>query len=207
MKLLFSKFLFLFLVAELFAQKEQHTIYVASISWHTGLLIPGEALPDSIWPGRTNFSQFEYLEIGWGDRDFYQHPKFNLWFAAKAIFWPTKTALHVFPLKDEAISMNYLGKVVQLQVTDEELRALADFVLSSFQYTEQGKLIPLKDGIYANSQFFAGAKKYFFPKNSNVWAAKSLKKAGFKFAPILFQTTEMVLNRADNFGKIVHKKD
>ena len=188
--------------------EKRHTIYVASISWHTGIIVPGYSIPDSLWPVQHNFSKFDYLEIGWGDRDFYQHPKFNLWYIIKAALWPTPTALHVLPLKEENIEINYIDtKVVKLKITQKELNDLSHFLVSQFELNEQGKVIPLNEGFYINSQFFAGSGKYYFPKNSNVWAAKALKTAGFSFTPIFYQTTGMVVNKADNFGKVVVDKD
>ncbi len=188
--------------------EKRHTIYVASISWHTGIIVPGYSIPDSLWPVQHNFSKFDYLEIGWGDRDFYQHPKFNLWYIIKAVLWPTPTALHIVPLKEENIEINYIDtKVVKLKITQKELNDLSHFLVSQFELNEQGKVIPLNEGFYINSQFFAGSGKYYFPKNSNVWAAKALKTAGFSFTPIFYQTTGMVVNKADNFGKVVVDKD
>jgi len=188
--------------------EKRHTIYVASISWHTGIIVPGYSIPDSLWPVQHNFSKFDYLEIGWGDRDFYQNQNFNLWFAFKATLWPTATVLHVLPLPKENIELNYLGtKMVELEVTSKELDNLTCFLVSQFELNEQGKVIPLNEGFYINSQFFAGSGKYYFPKNSNVWAAKALKTAGFSFTPIFYQTTGMVVNKADNFGKVVVDKN
>ena len=184
--------------------EEKHTIYVASISWHTGIIVPGYSIPESIWPAQHNFSKFDYLEIGWGDRDFYQNQKFNLWFAFKAALWPTATALHVLPLPKENIELNYLGtKMVELEVTRKELDNLTCFIVSQFKLNEKQKVIPLEEGLYLNSHFFEGSSKYYLPKNSNVWAARALKKAGFSFIPVLYQTTGMVTNRADNFGIVV----
>ncbi len=186
---------------------KEHVIYVASISWHTGLIVPSYSLPDSIWPENHDYSGADYLEIGWGDRDFYQHPGFNLWFAFKAVFWPTRTTLHVLPLEDKYLADNYQStKLVQLDVSDKELEGLSEFLMSHFELNEQGKLIPDEEGIYYNSQFFAGGSTYFFPKNSNVWAATALKRAGFRYIPVLYQTTGMVVNRASRFGETVIDK-
>jgi len=202
---LLVKWIFPVLLFGLNEQKveEKHTIYVASISWHTGIIVPGYSIPDSIWPAQHNFSKFDYLEISWGDRDFYQNQKFNLWFAFKAALWPTATVLHVLPLPKENIELNYLGKMVELEVTRKELDNLTCFIVSQFKLNEQQKVIPLEEGLYLNSHFFEGSSKYYLPKNSNVWAARALKKAGFSFIPVLYQTTGMVTNRADNFGIVV----
>jgi hypothetical protein len=187
--------------------ESQHTVYVAKISWHTGLILPVYALPDSIWPDQFQPARDEYLEIGWGDRDYYTHPGFNFWYALKALFWPTPTALHILPLLERHIPDTYAStKLVKLSLSDQDLENLSHFVLSQFELNDQGKLIPVEEGLYQTSRFFAGSTKYYFPKNSNVWAAMALKRAGFKYAPVFFQTTGMVVNRADNYGELVGKE-
>lgn len=183
--------------------EEKHTIYVASISWHTGIVVPAYSLPDSIWPTGHDFSNVSYLEIGWGDRDFYQDTGFSIWYAIKAIFWPTPSVLHVNPLPENLESYYVDTKVVKMEITGKQLKDLSRYLLEHFKLNEKGKLIPLQAGIYSDSQFFAGRTKYYFPKNSNVWAARALKRAGFSITPIFYQTTGWVLNKADNFGKVV----
>lgn len=184
---------------------QKETIYVASISWHTVVVVPGYSLPDSIWPEGYDYSQAAYLEIGWGDRDFYQDLGFNLWYAIKAALWPTASVLHVNPLPGNVENYYYNTEAVRLQVTRKELEALTQYLLKHFDFNEEGKLIPLQPGIYDDSQFFAGRTSYYFPKNSNVWTAQSLRRTGFSNIPILLQTTGMVMNKADNYGERVGK--
>lgn len=185
------------------AAEEKHTIYVASISWHTGIGVPAYSLPDSIWPAGYDYSGATYLEIGWGDRDFYQHMGFNIWYAFKAIFWPTSSALHVNPLPDDIRSYYTGTKAVKIEVTEAQLNEISRYLLEQFEFNKNGRLIPLQGGIYMDSQFFAGSTKYYFPKNSNVWAARALKRAGFSMTPVFYQTTGCVVNKAANFGKVM----
>ena len=180
---------------------QNHTIYVVSISWHTGLVVPGNSLPADIWPDSLNYNDAAFLEIGWGDRDFYQTPGFDAWHATKAAFWPTTSVLHINPIPENVEAYYHFTDVVKLQVSKEQLDALSNYILSHFEYDEEGQVIPLQSGIHFDSQFFAGISSYYFPNNSNVWAARGLKRAGFRTGPILLQTTEMVLNKADNYGE------
>lgn len=183
----------------------EETIYVVSISWHTGVVVPGHCLPGSIWPQGYDYSQAAYLEIGWGDRDFYQDLSFNPWNAIKAALWPTSSVLHVNPIPENVEKYYQNSEVVRLQVTGEELDALTKYLLGHFDFNEEGKLIPLQPGIHYDSQFFAGRTSYYFPKNSNVWSARALKQAGFSNTPVLLQTTGMVIKKADNYGVRVGK--
>jgi hypothetical protein len=176
---------------------DDNSIYVAKISWHTGIVVPVYSIPDSIWPAGFKVRNYDYLEIGWGDRDYYPHPGFNLWYAVKAIFWPTATTLHVNPMIERHIPETYAGtKWAKIYLDSAGLVHLTRFLISQFEFNDQGKIIPVEKGLYPHSNFFAGSTKYYFPKNSNVWAAMALKKAGLKFIPVFYQTAGMVVNRA-----------
>ena len=170
------------------------SIYITSISWHTAIIIPATCLPDSLWPASYDYSEFEYLEIGWGDRDFYQTPGFNPWFAIKAMFWSTKSAIHIFPLQ-EFDGSYALNELIELELTVNQLKNLCSFLVGNF-VIENGKFVPLQEGFYYNSQFFAGQYAYHLPINSNVWIAKALKAAGFQICPIKYQFTEWLIRKA-----------
>ncbi len=78
---------------------EEHCeFYVSSISWHTAIIIPASTFPDSLWPSDYNFSDAGFLEIGWGEADYYPNDTFNIWYAFKSIFWPTSSVLHINPI-------------------------------------------------------------------------------------------------------------
>lgn len=179
------------------ANAQKDSIYITSISWHTALLVPAHCLPDSIWPAGYDYSQYQYLEIGWGDRDFYQTPGFNPWFALKAFLWSTPSAIHIFPINkfDGSYSLNEL---VSLKLTSGQLQDLCQYLLEQFELNEDGQLIPLQEGIYYNSQFFAGRYAYHFPINSNVWIAQALESAGFSLLPVKYQFTGWLIQRAKN---------
>src|SRR5690554_2778052 len=78
--------------------ENKHIIYLSSIGWHTGIVVPAYTLPDSLWGEKLPYADNFYLEIGWGDEDFFTHPGFNLWYAIKAVFWPTSSVLHIRPI-------------------------------------------------------------------------------------------------------------
>lgn len=49
-----------------------YPVWVVRHRWHTGLVVRREDVPADIWPERDDFPGAEYLEVGWGERDFYQ---------------------------------------------------------------------------------------------------------------------------------------
>lgn len=184
-----------------------HVIYVSSISWHTGIVIPGYALPDSLWQEGKDYSKAPYLEIGWGDKDFFTHPGFNLWYAFKAVFWPTSSALHINPIHRKVEDFYYKTDLVKIELNDDQLYQLCLFLVGEFKLDENHKIIPVAGGFYQDSNFYKGRSSYYFPNNSNVWAARSVKRAGFPIRPIWHQTTGSVLKKVAEFGELVVEGD
>ncbi len=59
-------------------QEEPQLIYVVSHGWHTGIVIKRDDVDAHFWPEKDDFPEALYLEVGWGDRDFYRTPKAGL---------------------------------------------------------------------------------------------------------------------------------
>ncbi|MEK6478655.1 DUF2459 domain-containing protein [Catalinimonas sp. 4WD22] len=182
-------------------------IYVVSQGWHSGLVIPSSCIADSLWPEKHDFSEYEHIQIGWGDKDFYQNPGFSLWYGAKAILWPTKSALQVLGLRQLSNLQYYANETVSLQISQADYSSLCEFLRTEFQLSDSAKFIPLKEGLYRNSHFFLGDKSYYFPKNSNVWTARALKQAGFDLNPIWYQSQKSLIKRMKKEGSLVYSDE
>ena len=71
------------------------TIYLASHGWHAGIVVRRADIPRGVWPQHGDFPDSEYLEVGWGDRDYYQTPDAHLGITLKAALLPTASVLHI----------------------------------------------------------------------------------------------------------------
>lgn len=210
MKDFFRFFILLFLLSPVVLKQNlcaQQNIYVSSISWHTGLVIPAASFPDSLWTAQHDFSDADYLEIGWGDADYYVHNGFHLWYAIKSMFWPTPSVLHLNAINKPVEEFYFNTRVVKIEVSDEQLRRIVHYIIQGFELDANADIIPVSKGKDPRSHFFRSRESYYFPKNSNVWAARALKEAGFPVRPFWLQTTGCVLNRARDFGKLVVEKE
>lgn len=186
---------------------EPHTIYVSSISWHTGIVVPAYSMPDSLWPEGHHYPEDSYLEIGWGEADYFPNEGFNLWYALKSAFWPTSSVLHVNPIGVHVENYYTATDVVRIEVNEAQLNQLIYYLIEEFELDGEGMAIPSEPGLQVDSYFYEGSSSYYFPNNSNVWAARALKRAGFSISPIWYQTTGWVLNKAEDFGRLVVEDD
>src|SRR5215510_9811267 len=55
-------------------QEEPKLVYVVSHGWHTGIVVKRDDVDAHLWPEKDDFPEALYLEVGWGDHDFYRTP-------------------------------------------------------------------------------------------------------------------------------------
>ena len=70
-------------------------VYLVAHGWHTGIVVRRADIPPGLWPESRDFGFAEYIEVGWGDRDFYQKRDPGVWTTLRAAFLPTSSVLHV----------------------------------------------------------------------------------------------------------------
>src|SRR5260370_40460405 len=69
-------------------------VFIVVQRWHSGVVLPRSALALAILPEVADFPGADYLEFGWGDRDYYEGKR-GAWVILKAALWPTPGVLHV----------------------------------------------------------------------------------------------------------------
>ncbi len=183
------------------AQEDKHTIYLSSLGWHTGIVIPAKSFPDSLWENGHNFADAHYLEIGWGDEDFFTQKNFDIWYAIKAVSWPTPSAIQIKPVNRKVENYYSNTEVAKIELNDEQMQGLISYFVEELELDRNGKIIPVKENSVKN--YYKSSSSYYFPKNSNVWAARALKRAGLSIRPLWYQTTGQVVKKAGKIGEII----
>ena len=64
------------------------TIYLVSHGWHAGIVVKRADIPPGTWPQHNDFPEAEYLEVGWGDKDYYMTPEPHFGITLKAGLLP-----------------------------------------------------------------------------------------------------------------------
>jgi len=154
------------------------TIVVISHGWHTGLVIRRGDIPDGLWPENRQAPPGEYLEIGWGQREFYQTQGPNLLQALRAALWPAPSVLHVVGFNGSVQEMFPNSERVVLQVDAAGMARLAHHISNAYERDSAGRVERLGAGLYGDSRFFAGREKFHLFRTCNVWTAQALRLAG-----------------------------
>lgn len=179
------------------------SVYVIDHGWHAGIVVRKEDIPHNIWPESQDFPDAEYLEVGWGDRDWYQAPGFNLWFALKALFWPTSSVLHVVGFNGSIESYFPENEIIELELSLRGFERLFGYIQDSHARDTSGKTIRLGPGLYRNSFFYLSNEKFHLFKTCSVWAAKAIRSAGYPITPSYAMTVGNLMFQVRKFGKVV----
>jgi uncharacterized protein (TIGR02117 family) len=159
-------------------------VYVVTHGWHTGLAMRASDIDFARWRPLPHPARAKYLEVGWGDRDYYPAPGFNLWYAFKALAWPTPSVLHIVGF-DQAPARTFpASEVVELRLPRAGFERLLAYISASFEPDPA----PIASSLYATGAFYPSREKFHLFKTCNVWVARGLREAGIEVRSSL--TTE-----------------
>jgi uncharacterized protein (TIGR02117 family) len=184
-------------------QTSAKIIYLVSHGWHVGIVVKRSDIPDDVWPNHKNFAEAEYLEIGWGNRDFYQTPSPQFGIALKAILLPTPSVLHIVAFNNSVTSYFPLSKIITIRLSDAGFHHLIAYIAASFNKDSAGKTVPLGVGLYGVSQFYRSRDTYHLFRTCNIWTAKALHTAGCPVSPFLAITEGSLMFQVQSFGRIL----
>jgi uncharacterized protein (TIGR02117 family) len=149
-------------------------VYVVTHGWHTGLAVSASDVDFERWKPLPRAAPTRYLEIGWGDRDFYPAPGFDLWYAFKAIAWPTPSVLHIVGFDESPPRRFPESEVVELRVAPVAFERLMAYFARSLEVEPE----PIAPGLYASGAFYPSREEFHLFSTCNVWVARGLREAG-----------------------------
>ncbi len=169
-------------------------IYILSHGWHSGFVIPAATLGRLLPKIKERFGNAQFIEIGWGDKGFYQAQEITSGLTIQAIFWPTESVVHVVavPVSVEKYFPGSQIETVCLQ--SRQFSKLLHFIENSFLKDSNGNIIPLRSGIYGDSQFYKGEGEYYLFNTCNKWTAKGLKSAEMDISTTFKLTASSIMD-------------
>ena len=158
-------------------------VYVVAHGWHAGIVVPRDRQPVLAWPVAADFPDAEYLEVGWGDKDFYMSREPDSGMALKAALGATATVLHVAGFRGAVHDEFPNSEIVPIRLSSPAFARLSGYVADSFAVDASGSTAALKDGLYGGGRFYPSRDTYSLFNTCNVWTAKALRSAGCPVTP------------------------
>jgi uncharacterized protein (TIGR02117 family) len=182
------------------------TIYLVSHGWHAGIVVKRTDIPAGIWPQQNEFPEAEYLELGWGDKDYYMTPKPNLGITLKAGLLPTASVLHVVGFRGPVTGYFPSSEVIRIDLSEAGFQHLCRYLEKSYALDETGLSQPLGPSLYGNGQFYLSRETYHAFNTCNAWTAKALREAGCPITPAANLRVKTLMNHVAKFGTVIQTR-
>lgn len=182
------------------------SVFVVTHHWHTGIAVRTADVPPGRWPDAEAFAGAEFVEVGWGDRDFWMAPRETIGLALKAALASEASVLRVLWFDGPVERSLPASDVVELFVSRAGLESLVDFVAESYARTPAGRPIDLGPGPLPGSRFYLAAGRYHLFNTSNRWTAQGLIRAGLPFAASSL-TASGIMCQAAELGRVIRLRE
>jgi len=159
--------------------EKNKTIFITSNGVHLDIILPVDDVDLALTEQLKLSSEVKFVSFGWGDKLFYINtPEWSdLTFrvAFTAVFLKSESAMHVTPY-----TTNY-NSWRRLEISQNQLKILNDYILDSFEKNEQGKILQIKaEGYGYNDYFYKATGSFTLFRTCNVWVNIALKEMGIK---------------------------
>jgi uncharacterized protein (TIGR02117 family) len=175
----------------------QVDVVLVSNGYHAGLALPRETLAEfasgrgypALVAVTQRFAAFEWIEFGWGDREFYRSvPTIRdlpILLSLRALFWSDASALHVVGLAGDPAQIFVGADLVRIPLSRNGFDQMLQQLEATFVPPRGGALPDLGRGLYGPSLFYPANGTFGMFKVCNHWIADLLGAAGLPKAPVL----------------------
>jgi uncharacterized protein (TIGR02117 family) len=174
-------------------------IYLVSNGYHAGLVVPTAQLAEiarqngavALTNVAGRFSEFPYIEIGWGEEQFYAAvptvAQVTFGLAVRALFYPgNSSVLHVVGVSDDPRKVFRSADIVRMDVSEPGFTGLLKAIDATFARSgEPPAPQALGKGLYGTSLFYRAQRSFHIFNVCNHWAADMLSAAGLPVTPVL----------------------
>ncbi len=165
------------------AGKNAKRIFVVHNNWHAALVVRRADLTEGLVPEQDHFPEAEYLEIGWGDRDYFPATEESVGLALRAAFWSRGSVLHVVGFRGAVRYYVTDGEIIELALSPEAFRRLSEFVSASFSRADPSIPAQSQPGLVPDARFYPASGRFSILRTCNTWIAEALKSAGLDISP------------------------
>ena len=173
-------------------------IFIASHGYHAGIVLPRATLADvasrrghaALVAVSTRFGAFPFLEVGWGDEEFYRSvptiASLTVPMAARALFLPgNRSVVHVVGLSYPPRAAFPSADIIALDLSAAGFERISARIDATFAPAGDVPADDAGPGLYGPSRFYRARGSFNILHVCNHWLADLLDAAGVPTAPVL----------------------
>jgi uncharacterized protein (TIGR02117 family) len=159
-------------------QRDCHNIYIVSNQWHAGIVVRRSEIAAKTLPEIGDFPNVQWIEVSWGDQDYFPDPDAGVYAALRAAFWSNGSVLHLVGFND-AVENFYRGAAVyELRLSKDAFARLLFFIAGTFVRPDPALPAKPRLGLFTYSRFYSATGKFSIARTCNTWVAEALAHAG-----------------------------
>jgi uncharacterized protein (TIGR02117 family) len=179
-------------------------VYLIAHDKHSGIAVRRADIPAGLWPEIRDFPQPDYLEVGWGDRDYYYGRNQSLWDALRAAFGSNNpSVLHVVGVRGTLTENFPASEIIEVRASRDGFERLIRYIHDAYDRAGAPVAAPLGAGLYGDSRFYPGRETFSLQRTCNVWTARGLRGAGLPVEDSI--TKEGLMSQARGIGKVIQQ--
>ena len=179
----------------------QRKIHLVNTGWHVGIIVPVDNLLKRNLPEKFNFSDKKYIEIGWGDKAFYQasNPSFSI--AFDALLKSTSSVIHIYGFNQTIQTTFKEAEIIELNIEEHDYIKLLYFIHKSLTRNTDGSARLEGPGLYGkeNSFFYAANGQFHMFNTCNTWVANAIQVAGIEINSYSVITSDSLMDAVRNW--------
>ncbi|MGE5525289.1 MAG: DUF2459 domain-containing protein [Rhodospirillaceae bacterium] len=168
-------------------------MYVVAHRYHTGIMVRAADVPQDAWPARVDLADAEYLELGWGEREYYIRDEPGVWRGLRALLIPSRSTVEVIAITGLPDRTGDDREMIELRVPRSGFERLIEFVRQSHDLDAQGRGVIVAVASRERGIFYASPRTFHGLENCNVWVARGLEAAQLPIRPGTALTAGMLL--------------
>lgn len=176
-------------------------VYLVSHGWHVGLVFERNALAEGARPGDEPLGDFRYVEVGWGDGDYYPARRGTVRLALRAAFCSRWSLLQVVGFDAPVTDMFPESEILEVTLSPAGFAALVRHINAAFVVDTDGRRIAVGPPQYGSGAFYRARGRYRLSDNSNTWTARALAIAGCPIDADAVITAGALLDDATRFAE------
>lgn len=174
-------------------------IQVVKRGYHSGIVLPREALTEETLPESSDFADEQYLEFGWGDGEYYPAEEATVSLGVKALFFSSSTVLQIIGLTD--FSSLDPTDTATISLTPAAFARLVSFISQTVARDHFPKATAVAQGNNPRNAFYPAKGSFSLYNNCNTWVANALNASLNKKYFTFILTSHALLHKAKALAK------
>ncbi len=187
--------------------QNSYDVYIIKRFWHTGIVFQNNEFASKTITALDEFENYNYLDFGWGDEVYYQHPDPGIELGAQAILVPTSSVIRIEG-NNASIEqiIEWSDFAIKFELTKEQFLNLCIYFQNTF--TLNSNYLPLQTSEESNGRikFYKSHLDYHLLNTCNKWVADAFIYTGIEISSSGIITAQNLFDEIHKFGNVLKEE-